>query len=83
MRIVLFATLVVAASGLPAARPNIVLILADDLGYGDLSSYGSVDVKTPNIDRIAAEGVLFRQFYSNGPECTPTRTALRRCHPAL
>jgi len=56
--------------------PNIVLILADDLGYGDLHSYGATDIKTPNIDRLAAEGVRFTNFYANGPECTPTRTAL-------
>lgn len=57
-------------------RPNIVLILADDLGYGDIGCYGCVDTRTPNIDRIAAEGVRFTSFYSNGPECSPTRTAL-------
>lgn len=57
-------------------RPNIVLIVADDLGYGDLQSYGASDIQTPNIDRLAEEGVRFTQFYSNGPECTPTRTAL-------
>lgn len=57
-------------------KPNIVLILADDLGYGDVGCYGCEDTRTPNIDRIAAEGVRFTSFYSNGPECTPTRTAL-------
>lgn len=57
-------------------RPNIVLILADDLGYGDVGCYGCEDTRTPNIDRIAAEGVRFTSFYSNGPECSPTRTAL-------
>ena len=56
--------------------PNIVLIMADDLGYGDIGCYGCEDTRTPNIDRIAAEGVRFTSFYSNGPECTPTRTAL-------
>ena len=57
-------------------RPNIVLILADDLGYGDIACYGCEDTRTPNIDRIATEGVRFTSFYSNGPECSPTRTAL-------
>lgn len=57
-------------------RPNVVFILADDMGYADLSSYGAKNVKTPNIDRLAQQGVRFTQFYSNGPECTPTRTAL-------
>ncbi len=56
--------------------PNIILIVADDLGYGDLSCYGSDIISTPNIDRLAAEGVRFTTFYSNGVECTPTRAAL-------
>ena len=55
--------------------PNIVMIVADDLGYGDLGCYGN-DIQTPNLDKLAAEGVRFTQFYSNGPECTPTRAAL-------
>ncbi len=57
-------------------KPNIVLILADDLGYGDLGLYGHPMAKTPNIDRLAKEGAHFTQHYANGPECTPTRTAL-------
>lgn len=60
----------------PASRPNIVLILADDLGYGDLHCYGRSDIRTPVLDRLAAEGVRFTQCYANGPECTPTRAAL-------
>ncbi len=59
-----------------AGPPNIVLILADDLGSADLSSYGCQDIRTPNIDSIGRRGVRFTQCYSNGPECTPTRTAL-------
>jgi len=57
-------------------RPNIVLIMADDLGYGDVGCYGCRDIRTPAIDSLAAEGVRFTTFYSNAPECTPTRTAL-------
>src|SRR5439155_4998899 len=57
-------------------RPNFVLILADDLGYGDLGCYGCRDIRTPNIDRLAAQGMRWTQFYANGPECTPTRAAL-------
>jgi len=57
-------------------RPNIVLIMADDLGYGDVGCYGCRDIKTPAIDGLAADGVRFTTFYSNAPECTPTRTAL-------
>src|SRR6267378_3771352 len=54
-------------------RPNILFILADDLGYGDLSCYGRPDYQTPNIDRLAAEGVRFANAYSASPLCTPTR----------
>ena len=57
-------------------RPNVVLIITDDLGYGDLSSYGAPDIRTPNIDRLAKEGVRFTDFYANGAVCTPTRAAL-------
>ncbi len=57
-------------------RPNIVLIVADDLGYGDLGSYGAPDIRTPNLDRLARDGVRLTQFYANAPVCTPTRAAL-------
>jgi arylsulfatase A-like enzyme len=56
-------------------RPNIIFFLADDLGIADLGCYGATDIRTPHIDRLANEGVRFTQFYSNGPECTPTRAA--------
>jgi len=59
-----------------AHSPNIVLIMADDLGYGDVGCYGSTTIRTPAIDKLATEGVRFTAFYSNAPECTPTRTAL-------
>ena len=58
------------------SRPNIVLIMADDLGYGDVGCYGRATIRTPVIDSLAAEGVRFTQFYANAPECSPTRTAL-------
>ncbi len=54
-------------------RPNILFILADDLGYGDLSSYGATAIQTPNIDRLAEEGVLFTDAHSPASVCTPTR----------
>lgn len=57
-------------------RPNIVFILADDLGYTDLATYGSRYYETPNIDRLAAEGLKFTNGYSCGPNCQPTRAAL-------
>ncbi len=56
--------------------PNIVFILADDLGYGDLGCYGSKTILTPNLDRLAADGVRFECFYSGAPVCTPSRVAL-------
>lgn len=58
------------------ARPNIILLLADDLGYGDLSCFGSPAVKTPNLDRLAAEGMKFTHFHAASAVCTPTRAAL-------
>jgi arylsulfatase A-like enzyme len=64
----------VAAQPAPP-KPNVVLIIADDLGYGDLSSYGAPDIKTPNLDRLAREGVRLTDYY-NAPTCTPTRAAL-------
>src|SRR5689334_19591427 len=69
----LFSTLCSAAA---AERPNIILILADDLGYGDLGCYGHPRFKTPNLDRMAAEGVRLTQFNTPMPYCAPTRAAL-------
>lgn len=63
-----------AAAGAPR-RPNIVMILADDLGSNDLSCYGSTAIRTPRIDALAREGVRFTQGYAT-PECTPTRTSI-------
>src|SRR5258707_7434965 len=59
-----------------AARPNVVFILADDLGYGDLSSYGATDIATPNLDRLAREGVRFTEIYAAANTCSPSRAAL-------
>ena len=58
------------------ARSNVVIILADDLGYGDLGCYGHPRFKTPNLDRMAAEGVRLTQFNTPMPFCAPTRAAL-------
>ena len=61
----------------PAApRPNIVLIITDDVGYGDIGSYGAPDIKTPNIDSLAKAGTRLTQFYANASSCTPTRAGL-------
>lgn len=62
--------------GISQEKPNIILFLADDLGYGDIGVYGCKDIRTPNIDRLAAEGAKFTSFYANGSLCSPTRTAL-------
>ncbi|TDJ76381.1 MAG: N-acetylgalactosamine-6-sulfatase [Planctomycetota bacterium] len=59
-----------------ARVPNIVYILADDLGYGELGCYGQTKIRTPNLDRLAAEGVRFTQHYSGSPVCAPSRCVL-------
>src|SRR5499433_1420459 len=59
-----------------AVKPNIVFIMADDLGYADVSCYGQRDYTTPNIDRLAIEGLMFMQGYANSSVCSATRTAL-------
>ena len=59
-----------------SGKPNIVFILADDLGYANLSCYGRPDISRPNIDRIAAEGVRFLQGYASSAVCSATRVAL-------
>jgi arylsulfatase A-like enzyme len=60
----------------PGKRPNLIFILADDMGWGDLSCFGSTHIKTPNIDRIAANGVRFTHAYSASPWCSPARLGL-------
>jgi arylsulfatase A len=57
-------------------RPNILLIVADDLGYGDLGCYGSKDIRTPRLDRLAEEGARLTDFYASAPVCSPTRASL-------
>ena len=65
-----------AAESRQAARMNIVMIFIDDMGWGDFSCFGNSAAKTPNIDRLAAEGIRFEQFYVNAPICSPSRCAL-------
>src|SRR5271170_3652080 len=60
----------------PPRRPNIVFILADDMGYADISCYGRRDLTTANIGRIASEGTRFTQAYANSPVCTASRVAI-------
>src|SRR5690349_2308918 len=66
----------------PAARPNIVLILADDLGYADVGVYGAKGFATPNLDRLAREGVRFTDFHVAQAVCSASRAALMTgCYP--
>ena len=71
-----FALFLAGCSVVVGARPNIVVIIVDDLGYGDLSSYGAKDLRTPHIDSLMAAGMRFDSFYANCPVCSPTRAAL-------
>ena len=74
-RQLLFST---AASALaaPGRKPNILLILADDIGYGDMSCYGNSYIRTPHLDKLAAGGIRFTDFHASGPVCSPTRAGL-------
>ena len=72
----IFALFLAGCSVVVGARPNIVVIIVDDLGYGDLSSYGAKDLRTPHIDSLMAAGMRFDSFYANCPVCSPTRAAL-------
>jgi arylsulfatase A-like enzyme len=72
----LAALVAASAAAQPPPRPNIIFILADDLGYGDLGSYGQTIIQTPNLDRLAAEGLRFTQFYAGSTVCAPSRSVL-------
>ena len=65
-----------AAGPAAATRPNIIFILADDLGYGDLGCYGQKLIKTPRLDQMAAEGIRFTDFYAGNTVCAPSRCVL-------
>lgn len=71
-----------ADSGASQRHPNVIIFLTDDQGYNDLGCYGSKHIKTPRIDKMAAEGMRFTDFYTPAPVCTPTRAGLLTgCHP--
>lgn len=77
MYVILLAGLFALGAPLVAAeRPNIVVVLIDDMGWGDFSCFGNTEVETPQIDRMAGEGMRFKQFYVNSPICSPSRCAL-------
>ena len=71
-----FVTTYCGKSGSPNSKPNIIFIMADDLGYGDLGCYGQKLIQTPNIDKLAREGLRFTQAYAGGPVCAPSRSVL-------
>jgi arylsulfatase A-like enzyme len=70
------APLLIASNTFADDRPNLLVILVDDLGYGDLGCYGARDLQTPHIDRLFSDGMRFDRFYANCPVCSPTRAAL-------
>ena len=72
----LYAVLSLGVFAQNSEKPNILLILVDDLGYGDLSSYGSEDIESPRIDELMSQGIRFDQFYSDCTVCSPTRASL-------
>ena len=78
--LIMFFAFIAAVSGQSPSgdkdKPNILFILIDDMGYADLGCYGNAEVETPNIDRLAAEGIRFTQYYSNAPICSPSRVAV-------
>jgi arylsulfatase A len=76
IRSALLASFLLGAVQDPNARPNVILFLADDLGYGDLGCYGSAEIKTPNLDAFAGQGVRLTQCYSASAVCSPSRSAL-------
>ena len=57
-------------------KPNIIILSTDDLGYGDLGCLGSEYIKTPNIDSLGSQGIIFNNWYSNSPVCSPSRASL-------
>src|SRR3954471_12841638 len=76
LRFLGFVFLVLCGLAVAEEKPNIIMIYADDLGYGDLGCYGNPSIRTPNLDRMAAEGMRFTDFYSAAEVCTPSRAAL-------
>lgn len=74
--VVAFAPAARAQTQPPAAKPNIIFILADDIGYGDLGCYGQTRIATPNLDRLATQGIRFTQFYAGSAVCAPSRNVL-------
>ena len=65
-----------ASSAEAKTKPNIIIVFIDDMGWADFSCFGNEDALTPNIDKLASEGICFDQFYVNSPICSPSRVAI-------
>lgn len=74
--LLVFSFLILAPAFSAEKQPNIIMVFIDDMGWGDFSCFGNKDARTPNVDRLAAEGIRFSQFYVNSPICSPSRCAL-------
>ena len=85
MKLAITLTLLSLTAALPSAAasgPNIIVIFCDDLGYGDLGCYGSTKNRTPHVDQLSRDGMMFTDFYSSSPVCTPSRASLMTgCYP--
>ncbi|MDA3925490.1 MAG: sulfatase-like hydrolase/transferase [Kiritimatiellae bacterium] len=82
MKLLLFGLMAIGLNAVAAAKPNLLIIYTDDQGYGDVSAYRQVDVRTPNIDRIAEDGMQFMNMRANCTVCSPSRAALLTgCYP--
>ena len=75
-KLIVLAALLIANISLAAGKPNVILLFIDDLGYGDVGVFGAKDIPTPNIDRLAQEGVVLTQAYVTNPPCCPSRSSL-------
>src|SRR4051812_26019638 len=76
MRLLLSAAAVLAVAATAAGKPNVIIFLSDDVGYGEYGFQGNKEIPTPNIDAIAKNGVRFTNGYVSGPYCSPTRAGL-------
>src|SRR5678809_1150653 len=74
-RVLLIQLILLVCSQVQSQHPNIIYIMTDDMGYGDLSGYGRKDYLTPNMDKLASQGIKFVNAYAAAPLCTPTRAA--------
>ena len=74
--IIVFLTIPSAIAQVSGKQPNVVIIFVDDMGYADIGPYGATKHRTPNLDRLAGDGILFRQAFCAAPQCSPSRASL-------